>query len=225
MVQSIRPIGVGAAALVFLLIGAPASARHHSTFNPSVETVHAPVVSRTDYVLDVRTGPRGLAPGEADRLAGWFEGLNIGYGDVVTLDDPWGRRDHSAREAVGEVLSDYGMLLAQEPGPITIGHPVDGMVRVVVSRATASVEGCPDWSRGNMPEYEGSTMSNFGCATETNIAAMVANPEDLIEGRSNNRPADAMLSVKAIKTYRDADTTGKGGLKSESVKNAVSGGN
>jgi pilus assembly protein CpaD len=94
------------------------------------------------------------------------------------------------------------------------------VIRVVVSRAIASVPECPDYSHGNYAEYAGSSSSNYGCATATNLAAMIANPEDLVEGHAYNPSADAMLSVKAIKTYRDAAATGAGGLKEVSSKSA-----
>ena len=40
------------------------------TKNRGLESVHQPVVSRTDYSFDVGTVPNGLAPGEEQRLAG-----------------------------------------------------------------------------------------------------------------------------------------------------------
>ena len=86
-----------------------------------------------------------------------------------TPSPPWSRR--------------YGMLVSHDAPPITAGHPANGTLRVVVSRAVAHVEGCPDWSRGNAGEYAGATKSNFGCADASNLAAMIANPQDLIEGR------------------------------------------
>jgi pilus assembly protein CpaD len=91
---------------------------------------------------------------------------------------------------------------------------------VVVSRAVASVEGCPDYRRGNFADVAGSTASNYGCATALNLAAMIANPQDLVEGHAYDHAADANLSVKAIKTYRDAASTGAQGLKEVSSKSA-----
>ena len=38
--------------------------------NPGVESVHQPVVEKTNYVLDVTTGPGGLSLPEQRRLAG-----------------------------------------------------------------------------------------------------------------------------------------------------------
>ncbi len=222
MAHSIRRVGAGTAALVLILSAGHAAAQSTRSaatpapINRSVETVHQPIVERTDFSLDVGVGPRGLATGEADRLAGWFDGLGLGYGDTITLDDPMGWHGGAAQDAVAAIVSRYGMLIARDAPPITAGHPAAGTLRVVVSRAVAHVDGCPDWRHANA-EYAGGTASNFGCASETNLAAMIANPEDLVVGQDGNRTADAMLSVKAIKTYRDATTTGAGGLKAEST--------
>lgn len=205
-----------ATALVALLIGAGV-AKAEGPVNRSVDSVHQPVVNRTDYVLDVATTPSGLAPGEIDRLAGWFDGLALGYGDTITLDDPAGWHGAAAQDTVGGVVARYGMLVSHQPAPITVGHPAPGSVRVVVSRAIASVDGCPDYRRGKFADVAGSTTSNYGCATAVNLAAMIANPQDLVEGHSYDR-ADADLSLKAIKAYRDAATTGAGGLKQQSSK-------
>lgn len=206
-----------ATAVVALLLGAGA-VQAEGPVNRSVDSVHQPIVSRTDYVLDVAATPSGLAPGEVDRLAGWFDGLGLGYGDTITLDDPSGWRNGAAQDTVGGIVARYGMLVNHEGAPITVGHPAAGTIRVVVSRAVARVEGCPDYRRGNFADVAGSTSSNYGCATAINMAAMIANPQDLVEGHSYDRTADAQLSVKAIKTYRDATTTGSGGLKQESSK-------
>ncbi len=221
MAKQLRHIGIGSAALALLLVAGATGARA-GTINRSMESVHQPIVERTDYVIDVNAGPGGLAMGETDRLAGWFDGLDLGYGDTVKIDDPMGWRGGAAQDAVAGVVARYGMLVSHEPAPVTAGHPAAGTLRIVVSRATAHVEGCPDWSRGNGPEYASSNASNFGCAAAANLAAMIANPEDLVEGRSGDRSDDAMLSVKAIKTYRDAAATGAGGLKSESSKSGGS---
>jgi pilus assembly protein CpaD len=60
-------------------------------------------------------------------------------------------------------------------------------------------------------------MSNYGCATNTNLAAMIADPEDLVRGKTGDSQVDAALSGKAIKAYREAPTTGTKGLKVETT--------
>jgi pilus assembly protein CpaD len=172
------------------------------TVNRGMESVHQPIVQRTDYVLDVATSGYGLQPGEKERLDGWFRSIGLSFGDRVAIDDPTG--SGAARVDVAERHAAAG------PVP-------DGSVRVVVSRATASVPGCPDWSRKASPELVGSTMSNYGCASNAVLAAMVADPLDLIEGRAPGEVADTDISTRAINTYRTSAPTGTRGLKTEST--------
>lgn len=188
------------------------------TRNVGLESVHQPVVSRLDYALDLGTGGNGgLANGEAQRLTGWFDTLRVGYGDRISVDDPSPYGSAASRDAVAAVAARYGLLL-DDGAPVTTGAVAGGMIRVVVSRMSASVRGCPDWSRASQPEYEASNMSNYGCATNANLAAMVANPEDLIRGQTGS--TDQRVSSKAIKTYRDKEPTGAAELKQESSKGA-----
>jgi len=49
----------------------------------SVAAVNVPVVTSADYVFDAAAPGGALAPGEGDRLNGWFQGLGLGYGDIV----------------------------------------------------------------------------------------------------------------------------------------------
>ena len=60
-------------------------------------------------------------------------------------------------------------------------------------------------------------MSNYGCAVNSNLAQMVANPDDLVRGQEA-RGSDSRAVTKAIKSYRDKSPTGNGELKSESTK-------
>ncbi|THD34712.1 MAG: pilus assembly protein CpaD [Sphingomonas sp.] len=180
------------------------------TLNRGVDTVYQPVVSRTDYVFDVQTTPTGLAPGEADRVAGWLSTMRLHYGDHVSVDDP-NRNGGAATSQVAAIAARYGILI-DDRAPITPAPIAAGMARVVVSRSSARVPGCPDFSRTGTDEFEGSTTSNYGCATQANLAAMVADPLDLVRGQPGTETFDTKVSGKAIDTYRKADTTGKAGL-------------
>lgn len=209
MVHASRSIHILAGAAV-LAMPATLAARDRANYNRAPTPVHQPIVSRTDYSFDVAAGPDGLAPGEARRLSNWFEGMALGYGDTVTVDDLGGWQGGS--EGVAQVLSHYGMLVSDAPAPVSAGHPAAGSVRVVVSRASARVPGCPDWSRGNYVEFEGANTSNYGCASAVNLAAMIADPQDLVEGERAGPATDSNVTVKAIKSYRDAKNTGDAGL-------------
>lgn len=170
--------------------------------------VNVPVVQRTDYVFDASAPSGSLSPGEAARLNAWFAGLGVGYGDTIYVDGGYG---DSARADVARVAGGYGLLVA--PGaPVTTGAVARGMIRVVVSRTRASVPGCPNWNIRSQPNFDNRSMSNFGCAVNGNLAAMVANPEDLVHGREGSGVPDTLTATKAIDAYRKAEPTGNKGL-------------
>ena len=191
------------------------------TANRGLESVHQPIVSRADYAFDLNTAGGRLAPGEGSRLAGWMESLRVGYGDRVSIDAP-SPYDAGARADVAHVASRYGLLLA-DTAPVTATAVTPGTVRVVVTRMTAQVPHCPDYSRASEPDFGNHAWSNYGCAANANLAAMVANPEDLVRGRTGTGVNDPAIGTKAIDTFRKAPNTGAGELKTESTTQAVSG--
>jgi Type IV pili component len=181
--------------------------------NRGLESANQPVVQRTDYVYDVGNAG-GLSQVDHDRLVAWFDTLHLGYGDQVSVDD----RSNNAgtRADIAAVVARYGLFLS-ETAPLTEGSGDASEARVVVSRSTAAVPSCPNWSRPSQPEFAASGMSNFGCAVNSNLAAMVANPTDLVQGQTGSGNDPRTIS-RAIKTYREAQPTGVGPLKAESAK-------
>jgi pilus assembly protein CpaD len=177
------------------------------TQNRGLESVHQPVVSRQDYAFDLRTAGDGLAAGEAARLDGWLQAMKLRYGDRVTVDDPAGGR--GVRDDIVPVIARYGLVLGADR-PVTAAPVAPGTARVVVSRMQASVPGCPDWSRNASQEFDSNTSSNFGCATNASLAAMIANPEDLVHGEAVGI-TDPARSTKAIEAFRKAAPSGAGG--------------
>lgn len=189
------------------------------TYNGGVDSVYQPVVERNDYVFDVRTAGYGLAPGEGQRLAGWLESMGLRYGDRIAIDD--GGNGAGGRDEIAAQANRYGMMLSDQ-APVTVGQIAPGTVRVVVTRMTASVPNCPDYSRTYQPDWSASTTSNFGCAINSNLAAMVADPGDLVRGAGGSSVTDPMTGGKAINALRGAKPTGGGGTQ---VKSDSTGGN
>ncbi len=177
------------------------------TQNRGLESVHQAVVARQDYTLDVQTAGYGLAPGEAARLNGWLVAMKLRYGDKVALDAAGAGR--GAFDDVARVVARYGLVLGEDR-PLTAAPVPPGSVRVVVSRMSASVPGCPDYTRNSSAEYDSNTSSNFGCATNSNLAAMIANPEDLVHGEATGL-TDPVRAGKAIEAFRRAAPSGGGG--------------
>ncbi len=179
-----------------------------------VASVNVPVVTTADYVFDAAAPGGALAQGEADRLSGWFQGLGLGYGDTVYVD---GGYAPAARAQVASIAGRFGMLVTAG-APATQGMVGPGAVRVVVARRRAEVPGCPNWSRPAAPDFANRSMSNYGCAVNTNIAAMVANPEDLLHGREGAGVTDTWIASRAIEMYRSTPPSGAKGLQDVSPK-------
>lgn len=186
--------------------------------NQQLDSVHQPVVSRTNFTLDLATNPGGLSLPEARRLAGWFEAMDLRYGDRVALDDPLD--SSTTRAAVENIAARFG-LLVQDEAPVTPGAISAGTARVVITRSSAHVPGCPDWSAKSDANLRNATSSNYGCATNSNLATMVADPEHLLKGANSTGRTVVMSGNKAIESYREAKPTGEKGLK----ENNTQGGN
>jgi pilus assembly protein CpaD len=178
-----------------------------------VAPVNVPVVTSGDFVFDAAAPGGSLAPGESDRLNGWFQGLGLGYGDTVYVDG----YAPSARSQVAAIAGRYGMLISAG-APVTAGAVQPGSVRVVVARRRAFVPGCPNWSANGGPDWTNKTMSNFGCSVNGNLAAEIANPEDLIHGREAGADTDTLTATRAIEMYRTKQPTGSGGLQQVNPK-------
>ena len=190
------------------------------TANRSVESVHQPVVERNAYVFELSTMPGGgLAISEQRRLLSWFDALDLRYGDRISIDDP--ADSNATRNAVEAVAARFAIAVA-DPAPVLDGEVSPGTARVIVNRSVASVPGCPDWSHKKDSNFDNATSPGYGCAVNSNLAAMVADKDDLVRGTRGTGSTVVMTSTKAIETFRAKPSTGGDALKSVSSK---SGGN
>lgn len=179
-----------------------------------VAAVNVPVVSRADYSFDLAAPGGSLPPSEEARLDAWFSGLQLGYGDTITVDGPMA---DVARADVARAAGRYGLLVG-DGAPVTVGAIPDGAVRVVVSRTRASVPGCPDWSsQTDMPNYNNKMISTFGCSVNSNLAAMIGNPQDLVYGQDGSGVNDPVTAARAVNVYRSKAPTGNGSLPAVST--------
>jgi pilus assembly protein CpaD len=172
-------------------------------------SVNVPVVTTADYVFDAAAPGGALDQSEAARLSGWFQGLGLGYGDTVYVD---GSYAPAARAQVATIAGRYGMLVTAG-APASAGMVQPGSVRVVVARRRAEVPGCPNWRRPAAPDAANRSMSNYGCSVNSNIAAMIANPEDLLHGREGTGVTDTWVASRAIEMYRTTPPSGTKGLQ------------
>ncbi len=200
-------LAIGAAFALPSAAGAKPPERHGP--NRGLDSLNQPVVQRIDYLLDLADNG-GLSDADLARLDSWFTSLGLGYGDHVFVDHGTG----AGRQDVASVAAAYGLLLS-EGAPVMAGDVPGGAVRVIVSRTTASVPNCPNYEKERGPS---STSSNYGCAVNSNLAAMIADPNDLVLGQVGSVTGDANTSSKAIRLYRQTAPTGTKGLSDVSTR-------
>jgi pilus assembly protein CpaD len=184
--------------------------------------------------IGVRIDPglQRLDPGDVARVeafaAQWKE---RGQG-VMTVSAPQGSPNQRAGEAAlmqtvsilkrsgvpGHMVARTAYPASEMPGepPVTLSF-----LSLSAVSADCSALGWPDnlgMSSRNTP------WSNFGCSTQSNFAAMVSNPRDLVEPRPMGE-GDAMRRLKVIETYRkgEATQTNRKADESGSVSTAAKG--
>jgi pilus assembly protein CpaD len=186
------------------------------TENRSVDNVHQPVVEHASTTFDMPVRADGTPdPTQQHRLLKWFTTMGLKYGDHVALDDP--AQSGATHAAVADAAEQFGIVL-DPVAPVTEGALAPGTVRVVVSRTYATVPGCPDWHTKSDANFSNATSTNYGCAVSSNLAAMVANKEDLVHGQTGTGDTVAATNTKAIDAYRAKPPTGAQSLKQTSTQ-------
>lgn len=215
MVHRTLPVLAATAALVGCAAPAGNTAAYNGIGNP-----HVAEVAQVTRTLDLATAGGGLAAGEAARAADWLASIGFGYGDRVSVADGDGFAAAGARGELARAVGRYGLVLS-DTAPVTSGVVPSGAVRLVVLRAQATVPGCPAWNATDT--LLGGDTRGFGCASASNLAQMVADPNDLLMGKSApDTGTSAATATKAINALRDADGTSGGGtvVKRESASDA-----
>jgi len=181
---------------------------------------HPIVVQEASKTTEIFVGHArgGLTTAQRADIAGLAQSwLGEGTG-AITIDVPAGTPN---AQAAGVTVRDIQNILAAAgipPRGIKVApyHPNDprqfAPVRVRYARIIADAGPCGLWpedlgpSSKNKSYYDNRSYQNFGCAYQRNMAAMVANPADLVQPRAETPPNSARRSETFAK-YRAGQTT------------------
>jgi hypothetical protein len=85
----------------------------------------------------------------------------------------------------------------------------DYVIRVTPAgkESVATPPPCPGWDDAVANPLDNKPIPQFGCATSRNLASMVDNPNDLVEGRTMG-PSRGVLSVGSIRRYDNNQARG-----------------
>jgi len=195
---SMKYVVVAAATLVFVSACTPApdSANMHWSLPEAKKENKVDWVELQHEVL-FEPGSRNLTTAEKKRLRDFLARTQYGYGDRLFVSAGEFSYAESRRKAVNEALSGMGF---REVSQLK-DNGKSSAVTVIVGRYVVTGPNCPDWRKPSDADRGNTPLSNHGCATVSNLGAMVANPEDLVRGRAMG-PADGDTSAMAIERYK-----------------------
>jgi pilus assembly protein CpaD len=189
-------------------------------YTPSSHHERFPIkVGKGPVKLDVASHKTGLSPTQANTVIAFAQQAASNSYSAVTVSRPsgGGRGAQTARD-ITTLLIRQGI----DPGLIrqrTYPGPGSGPVNVSYIRTYAVTKECGDWSESLSETSRNEVYPNFGCAQQHNIAAMVANPQDL-EVPAGMGNSYAKRRVKIMDDYGRAPS-GVQSSQTISISNAI----
>lgn len=206
--ETIRAAALVAAFAAVLTASSCASPVNKATDSVDPEQNHPITVAPTfkDLKLSFATPAAGLTPEDDARFTQFVQRyLAFGNGSI-SISAPKRPDSSAAIRYFGERLA--GMGVPRDHILVGTRDLVDGDARIELGFITydARTAPCGDWSHNAADTSSNMTMPNFGCATQHNLAAMVADPRDLVAPRALG-PADATRRAVVMQNYEKGAPT------------------
>jgi pilus assembly protein CpaD len=179
---------------------------------------HPISITEKAHTLQIFVGAnRGsLTPTQRAELLAFAESWRSEATGGVVIDLPvGGANERSSADALREIES---ILAATGVPPPSVGvrnyrvsERTLATVRVSYPKIVAQAGPCGVWPEDMGPSmnrdyFENQPPWNFGCATQRNLAAMVADPADLVQPRAES-PAYTMRRTTVLEKYRAGQST------------------
>ena len=159
--------------------------------------------STTQVAVRFAPGTAAMAPVDAARLRQLAATGGIGPADRVMVAAAGGPYLAQRRVAsVASVLLHYGIVAMADQLP----NLPPNRALIEVGRTLVTLPPCPNWSKPSGTDFGNQPSSNFGCATESDLGMMVANPGDLASGLPAGS-ADGQPAAAAVNRYLNDKVT------------------
>jgi pilus assembly protein CpaD len=151
------------------------------TYVPATHYERYPIeVVRGPVKMEVSSRDGTLQPKQINAIVGFSRSAVISRSSRITILRP------SGGGASGKVAREIYQLMVRSditPSMIvqkTYPGPSKGPVQLSFVRSIAVTRECGDWSADLTNTSRNESYPNFGCSIQSNIAALVANPDDLV---------------------------------------------
>jgi pilus assembly protein CpaD len=151
-------------------------------------------------------GPEGLNPDDAARFDNFLDDYRAHGNGSLGISVPGGPASRAAITFLAERAAASG--ISRDRILVSTHDVANGDFRVDVSYIayTAHTDTCGDWSENLAFTADNLTPKNFGCSVQHNVAAMVADPRDLL-GPRRFEPADAVRNGVILDHYQKGEPT------------------
>jgi len=190
----------------------------------------APKAPHVDYVrlqheAAFKPGSPDLAGGEAASLTRFLDLAGVTSEDHVYFEAGDDRLSVARLGRLTRLAAQQGIGARTLPPE---GNLLPDHLRVVVERYVVTPPECPNWTSPAVGDHGNQPGSNWGCADATNFSLMVADPRDLVIGRTME-PAQGDGAFAAVKRFRegkvkDPSTQGASTTYNQSQSGGASGG-
>jgi pilus assembly protein CpaD len=172
-------------------------------------TNHPIVISEKEQVTDIPVGTsaRGMTRSQRQQLQGFLDSYDHSAAPIVQFLIPEGSANEAAARRAAPGLAEVARAAGVRRGHIAIlSYHVDAPgsqppIRVSYSKVVASAGPCGRWPDDLLNNVENKHYADFGCSNQHNLAAQIANPNDLLGPRKEG-DIDAENRDNVINVYR-----------------------
>ena len=166
----------------------------------------------TTLTLDVDPSSNELSQLDKARIKAFaLRYLQNGHGPLTVTAPTGGIDDRVGQETSADVrqhLNDIGVPWEAMTGASyrAGGQGNERQVLLSYSHYVASASPCGIWEGEFEHAFKNIAPANFGCADQNNLAAMIADPRDLVQPQDSTAP-DAIQRVRGVTVFREGEVT------------------
>lgn len=180
----------------------------------TVKQTHPITVDEQAASLMLRVPPdsASLSDDDIGRLHAFAHSYKSRGNGPMVMSIPTGAPNRGAASRAAAEVETFLDGLAIGPARLRLSHyrasgaASDAPLILSFSQYVATPSPCGNWSEDYAFNPGNTRSPNFGCATQNNLAVMVADPGDLVAPRGMT-PADAQRRDVVLERYRQGETT------------------
>ncbi|MBA1139590.1 CpaD family pilus assembly protein [Mesorhizobium neociceri] len=172
-------------------------------------TTHPIVIAEKNQKIDlpVGAGDRGMTGSQRDTLLGFLDGYDKSAAPALTIATPIGSANEVAATAAARDFARLAIASGIKRNRIvvtsyqSVSPEASAPIRVSYISVRAQTDKCGRWPEDLFESSENKHYADYGCSSQNNLAAQLANPADLL-GPRKSTDIDAENRGAVIDVYR-----------------------